>query len=261
MKFKTALLGAAAAFALAPAAYADRGSDGHVNVIYWQAPSIMNPYLSGGTKDLEAASLVLEPLAGFDEKGAVFARLAVDVPTLENGGVSKDLTTITWKLKPGILWSDGTPVTSADVKFTYDYCKAPDGGCAQASKYEGIKSVDTPDAMTIVVTFDAPKPNYNFNPAAGTWGAFELAARHSDLDLNYHDCGAGKAIPAVGVACFDAVRGGEQKISTIGLNWYLNPDIRLMFDWQHVDVNRFNAAGLQVGQKYDAIAMRSQLSF
>ena len=127
MKLQTALLGAAASFSLAGAAYADRGSDGHVNVLYWQAPSIMNVYLSGGTKDLEASSLVLEPLAGFDEKGVVFPRLAVAVPTVENGGVAKDLTSITWKLKPGLLWSDGTPVTSADVKFTYDYCKAPDG--------------------------------------------------------------------------------------------------------------------------------------
>jgi phosphate-selective porin OprO/OprP len=109
--------------------------------------------------------------------------------------------------------------------------------------------------------FDGPKPNYNFNPGAGTYGAFEIAARYSDLDLNYHDCGAGKAIPAVGVACFDAIRGGEQKISTIGLNWYLNPTIRMMFDYQHVDVNRFNAAGLQVGQTYNAVAVRSQLSF
>ncbi|WP_309605431.1 porin [Phenylobacterium sp.] len=109
--------------------------------------------------------------------------------------------------------------------------------------------------------FDGPKPNYNFNPAAGTWGAWEIAARYSDLNLNYHDCGAGKAIPAAGVACFDAIRGGEQKISTLGLNWYLNADIRFMLDYQHVDVNRYNAAGLQVGQQYDAIALRSQLSF
>ena len=110
--------------------------------------------------------------------------------------------------------------------------------------------------------FDAPKMAYNFNPAAGTWGAFEVAARYSDLNLNYHDCGAGKAIPTVATAsCFDAVRGGEQKVSTIGLNWYLNPDIRVMVDYQHVDVNRFNAAGLQVGQKYDALAFRGQYVF
>ncbi len=109
--------------------------------------------------------------------------------------------------------------------------------------------------------FDAPKMAYNFNPAAGTWGTLEAVARYSDLDLNYHDCGAGHAIPAAGVSCFDAVRGGEQKISTIGLNWYLNPDIRFMLDYQFVDVNRFNAAGLQVGQKYNALALRSQLAF
>ena len=108
---------------------------------------------------------------------------------------------------------------------------------------------------------DAPKLNYNFNPSAGTWGAVELVARYSDLDLNFHDCGAGHPIPASPAACFDAIRGGEQKISTIGLNWYLNPDIRLMFDYLHVDVNRLNAAGLQVGQTYNAIGVRGQYVF
>jgi hypothetical protein len=109
-------------------------------VLYWQAPSILNPYLSSGTKDVETASLVLEGLAGFDEKGVVFARLAESVPTVENGGITADLMQITWKLKPGLLWSDGTPVTSADAKFTYEYCTHPEGGCAQAARYEGIAS-------------------------------------------------------------------------------------------------------------------------
>jgi phosphate-selective porin OprO/OprP len=109
---------------------------------------------------------------------------------------------------------------------------------------------------------DAPKMNYNFNPSAGTWGSFELVARYSDLDLNYHDCGAGHAIPGTpGAACFDAIRGGEQKISTFGVNWYLNPDMRFMLDYQHVDVNRFNSAGAQIGQTYDAVAMRAQLTY
>jgi peptide/nickel transport system substrate-binding protein len=159
MKLQTALLGAVAAFALAPAAHAERGADGHVNVLYWQAPSTMNPYLSSGTKDVEASSLILEGLAGFNEKGEVIARLAESVPTVDNGGISADLTQITWKLKPGLLWSDGTPVTSADAKFTYDYCTSPEGGCAQAARYEGIASIDTPDDQTIIITFTGPKPN------------------------------------------------------------------------------------------------------
>ena len=162
MRLKSALLGAAAGIALAPAAFAERGADGHLNIIYWQAPSILNPYLSSGTKDVESSSMILEPLAGFNEKGELFARLAEDVPTLANGGVSEDLTTITWKLKPGLVWSDGTPVTSADVVFSYEYCTHPEGGCSQAARYEGIQSVEALDDMTVKVTFTAPKPNpYN----------------------------------------------------------------------------------------------------
>ena len=159
MKLKTALLGAACAVAFAPAAFAERGADGNVNVLYWQAPSTLNPYLSSGTKDVETASLILEGLAGFNEKGEVVARLADGVPTVENGGVAADLTSITWKLQPGLLWSDGTPVTSADAKFTWEYCTHPEGGCAQAARYEGITAIDTPDELTIVITFSGPKPN------------------------------------------------------------------------------------------------------
>ena len=158
MKLRTALMGAAALATLAPAAFADRGADGHVNVIYYQAPSTLNPYLSGGTKELEAASLILEPLARYNEKGEMVPFLAESIPTVENGGVSADLTTVTWKLKPGLLWSDGTPVTSADVAFSWEYCTAEGGGCSQSEKYNDVVSVETPDELTAVVTFGVPKP-------------------------------------------------------------------------------------------------------
>ncbi|MCV2869758.1 peptide ABC transporter substrate-binding protein [Defluviimonas sp. WL0002] len=159
MKLKTALLGAAASLALAPAAFAERGADGHVNIIYWQAPSILNPYLSSGTKDIESSSLVIEPLGRYDEKGNMVPYLAEDIPTVGNGGVADDLTSITWKLKPGLLWSDGSPVTSADVVFTAEYCMHPEGGCAQLAKFEGVDKVEAMDDLTVKVTFKEPKPN------------------------------------------------------------------------------------------------------
>ena len=62
MKIKGLLLSAAVALTMAPPALAERASDGNVSIIYWQAPSILNPYLSGGTKDIESSSLVIEPL-------------------------------------------------------------------------------------------------------------------------------------------------------------------------------------------------------
>ncbi len=159
MKLRALLLGAIASTALAPAAFAERGSDGHVKIIYWQAPSILNPYLSGGTKDIESASLVIEPLGRYTETGALVPWLAEEIPTVANGGVSEDLTSITWKLKSGLLWSDGSAVTSADVKFSADYCMHPEGGCAQAAFFDGVESVDMVDDLTVKVTFSAPKPN------------------------------------------------------------------------------------------------------
>ncbi len=159
MKLRTALLGAAAAFALAPAAHAERGTDGQVNLSFAQAVSTLNPFLSGGTKDIYAASMVIEPLAGFDTSGVIFPRLVTEIPTVENGGISADLKTVTWKLIPGVKWSDGTPLTSADVKFTWEYCTHPEGGCAQLSKFEGVTAVDAVDDLTVLVTFAEAKPN------------------------------------------------------------------------------------------------------
>ncbi|MBW6507421.1 MAG: peptide ABC transporter substrate-binding protein [Rhodobacteraceae bacterium] len=159
MKLKTALLGAAATLVFAPAAYAERGSDGEVKIIYWQAVSTLNPYLSSGTKDVETASLVIEPLAGFDENGVVIPRLVTEIPTVENGGVSADLTSITWRIKPGLVWSDGTPVTAHDAVFTANYCMDPAGGCAQLARYEGIKSVEALDDLTVKITYNEPRPN------------------------------------------------------------------------------------------------------
>ena len=159
MKFRTALLGAACTFALAPAAFAERGTDGEVKLTFPQAVSIMNPYLSSGTKDIYAASMVLEPLAGFDDTGMLIPKLVTEIPSVENGGISADLTSITWKLIPGLKWSDGSPVTAEDAVFTAQYCMDPAGGCASLSKYDGVKSVEAVDPGTIKVTFTAPKPN------------------------------------------------------------------------------------------------------
>ena len=159
MKLRTALLGAAAAFAFAPMALAERGADGHVNVIYWQAPSILNPYLSGGTKDVESSSIIIEPLARHDQTGALVPYLAEDIPTVANGGVAADLKSITWKLREGLVWSDGTPVTAEDAVFTWQYCTHPEGGCAQSAKFEGVTAVEAVDARTIKISFADAKPN------------------------------------------------------------------------------------------------------
>lgn len=179
MKLKTLLMGAIASTAFAPMAFAERASDGNVSIIYWQAPSILNPFLSGGTKDVEASSMIIEPLARYDENGNLVPWLVEEVPTVDNGGVSADLTQITWKITPGITWSDGTPFTSADVKFTYEYCTDPEGGCAQVTKFDGVESVETPDELTVVVNFDKPTP-FPYGPFVGGESPIIQAAQFAD---------------------------------------------------------------------------------
>jgi phosphate-selective porin OprO/OprP len=90
----------------------------------------------------------------------------------------------------------------------------------------------------------------------GGWGAWELAARYSDVDLNWNAGVPGAATPAGGI------RGGEQKIVTAGLNWYPNNVLRFLFDYQHDEINRLNAAGLKIQpDTVDALSARVQVAF
>jgi peptide/nickel transport system substrate-binding protein len=146
-----------------------RGRDGTLNIILWQAVSTLNPYLSGGTKDIYGASLILEPMAAYDPDGNMVAYLAEEIPSIENGGVSEDLTSITWKLKDGILWSDGTPVTADDVVFTGWYCLDPDMGCNALSAYGDVENIEALDNLTVKVTFSVPKP-FPYGPFVGNEG-------------------------------------------------------------------------------------------
>lgn len=133
------------------------GSGGELLLLQWQAPSQANPLLSGGTKDLLAGSLVLEPLAEVGPDGALVPALAAEIPTVSNGGLSADGLSITWKLRDDVLWSDGTPFTSADVVFTYEYCADEATGCSSDTILE-ISSVVADDDHTVTVSFADPLP-------------------------------------------------------------------------------------------------------
>ena len=156
-----------------------RGAGGTVTVLYWQAASTLNPYLSGGTKDVEAASIVLEPLARYDEAGNMVPWLVEEIPTVENGGVSEDLMSITWKLKEDLLWSDGTPVTSEDVAFSAEYCLHPDLGCNATAWFADVESVEALDDLTVRVNFSVPKP-FPYGPFVGAIAPIIQKAQFKD---------------------------------------------------------------------------------
>ena len=102
--------------------------------------------------------------------------------------------------------------------------------------------------------YGSPSPSDEFSFDKPGWGAWELAARYSVLDLNFDAGAAGLAMPV------DGIRGGDQKIWTLGLNWYPNNAIRFLLDYQHTDVDRLSTTGGSLDGRLDAVSLRAQLS-
>jgi phosphate-selective porin OprO/OprP len=104
-------------------------------------------------------------------------------------------------------------------------------------------------------------PDHPFSLTAGQWGAFELAARYSIVDLN------DLFTPGVSTASTNGVAGGQQEVIALGVNWYLNSNIRFMFDYLHGVVDKQSGSastaplGSAIGGNYDAIALRTQVAW
>ena len=98
-----------------------RGGGGKLRLLWWQAPTILNAHFAAGGKDTEASRIVYEPLISVDADGDLVPILAEEVPSLANGGRSRDGTWTIWRLKRGVVWHDGKPFTADDVIFTWEF--------------------------------------------------------------------------------------------------------------------------------------------
>ncbi|MEO1740371.1 MAG: ABC transporter substrate-binding protein, partial [Cyanobacteria bacterium J06629_9] len=92
-----------------------------LRLLYGRSPTTLNPHLANGFQDFEAARIIYEPLASYDAEGDMVAILAAEIPTVDNGGLAADGRSVTWKLRPDVVWSDGTAFTAADVAFTFEF--------------------------------------------------------------------------------------------------------------------------------------------
>ncbi|HEV2072715.1 MAG TPA: ABC transporter substrate-binding protein, partial [Thermomicrobiales bacterium] len=104
----------------------ERGAGGELKLIQWQAPTLLSPHVATGVKDFLASVLVLEPLMHYLPDATMIPNLVTEVPSVENGSLSEDLTEVTLKLLPDVVWSDGEPFTAEDVVFTIDWVKNPE---------------------------------------------------------------------------------------------------------------------------------------
>jgi peptide/nickel transport system substrate-binding protein len=135
-----------------------RGGGGKLRLLWWQAPTILNAHLSSGLKDIDAARIVYEPLAGFNRHGEFVPILAQDIPSLANGGLSSNGTTVTWRLKQGVVWHDGKPFTADDVIFTWEYAADTATAAVSTSSYQNIARIDRLGDHTLQLVFRQPTP-------------------------------------------------------------------------------------------------------
>ena len=129
-----------------------------LKMIYWQAPTILNPHLSTGFKDSEASRITLEPLATFNKQGTLIPILAEEIPSKKNGGVAEDGLSVTWKLRQDIKWSDGEAFTAEDVVFTYEFLTNPLVGSVTSGDYAIVKKVEAVDEYTVKIYFENITP-------------------------------------------------------------------------------------------------------
>ncbi len=131
-------------------------------VIYgdWQEANLFNPYYQGQVIEANITSAVFRGLVTSTDDFKYAVDLAADpAPTLANGGVvlgnGGDAMTVTWKLKDGQMWSDGTPITCDDIVATHNWIMSPDntGLYGGTSGYEDITKIDCPSPTEVVMHF------------------------------------------------------------------------------------------------------------
>ena len=136
---------------------AKAGGGGTLKVLFWQAPTLLNPHFAVGTKDQEGSRIFYEPLAAWDADGNLVPVLAAEIPDIENGGVSGDGTSVTWKLKKDVHWHDGQPFTADDVVFNWEYAADPATAATTIGNYQDIR-VEKVDPFSVRVRFAKSTP-------------------------------------------------------------------------------------------------------
>lgn len=153
------LLQSGIAVAAAPYEYkpTKRGGGGPLRVLWWQAPTLLNPHFAVGTKDQDASRIFYEPLANWDADGNLVPILATEIPSITNGGLSEDGKSVTWKLKKGVTWHDGKPFTADDCVFNWQYASDPATATYTIATYQAV-TVTKLDDYTIKLAFQKPTP-------------------------------------------------------------------------------------------------------
>jgi len=199
-----------------------------LKLLYWQAPTILNPHLSAGSKDLEASRITIEPLASFNNSSELVPFLAAEIPSKENGGIAEDGRSVTWKLKPDLKWSDGQPFTAEDVVFTYEFVSDPEVGAFSSGIYEIIETVEAIDDNTVKINFKNVTPAW-YTVFVGQYGG--ILPKH--IYENYQGQNSRQApanLKPIGTGPYRAIEFKPGDVVVYEANPYFREPDRLSFE-------------------------------
>ena len=176
----------------------ERGAGGELRALAVQAASGLSSHNATGGKDIAASMIISEALLQYDGNGALVPVLVSEVPTIENGLLAEDLSTVTFNLLPDVVWSDGTPFTANDVRFTWEWNIDETNQSIDRVSWEVISDIEVVDDLTCVVTFDPPTYGW-FQPFGSNIGAIYPAHfwdgsddyAQTNIDFMMHPIGTG----------------------------------------------------------------------
>ncbi len=155
-----------------------RGAGDLLRILYWQAPPMLNPHFANGNLVSAPAAIVLEPLVRVNPAGEIVPVQCEQAPTLENGGLSADGKTITYTLVEGLVWSDGTPVTSEDAKFTWEWVSDPAAGTTSGPAFANVADIEVVDERTFKIHLSDTDPAWYNIFGRGTSNGAPILPKH-----------------------------------------------------------------------------------
>ncbi len=130
----------------------------------------LNPLLSESSYETTVLNGVFSQLIRLTDSADLIPDLAVEVPTVENGGISEDGMVFTFHLRKDVKWHDGTPLTAEDVLFTWDIIMNDDVAVVSRDGFDQIERIEIPDPYTVIMYKTEPTANWLLT-WAGTGGA------------------------------------------------------------------------------------------
>jgi peptide/nickel transport system substrate-binding protein len=133
---------------------------GRVVIGVQQEPERLSEILNATATTNLVCNLIFAKFVKYDDDLNLLPDLIEAIPSVENGGISADHLTYTYRLRSDARWHDGTPLTSDDVRYTYGIIMHPNVGVESREGWDVIESIETPDAQTVVFHLSRPYPDF-----------------------------------------------------------------------------------------------------